>query len=118
MPRRNSAKSSAGTSGRSRRCYPSEPWRCEHRRDGSEIQAFVEASGIWETVAVIPPTSGVSARNIAEFIAALVNDNRRCQSALEAAMEALQHVIDDNGLTFSSEHAVDSALTRLKQIGT
>jgi hypothetical protein len=108
-------KGKAGSVRKSRNYFGLHPWQCRHHADRSEIVAYVEASGAWETVAVIPATSGAHAEELATFIASLVNDNQQNQTLLQAAIHALELVIEDDGLTFSSEQAVDSVIERLKK---
>lgn len=97
-----------------RRYYALRPWQCVHHRDRSELTAYVEASGVWETVAVMQPTSGISAEELAGFIAGLVNDSQKEQNLLQSAMEALEQVVNE-GFNFSSEQAAESVLLRMKK---
>jgi hypothetical protein len=43
-------------------------WSCTHFGDLSEIEAFIEASGKWETIASIYRTDDLDAEDIAAFI--------------------------------------------------
>jgi hypothetical protein len=95
--------------------YTSVPWECRHHADRSEIAAYVEASGQWETVAVVPPTSGASAEALAAFIAGAVNTARRHRELLSDAMKALEAVMDD-GLDFSTEQSAEHVIRDIKQV--
>lgn len=95
--------------------YSIHPLECQHQRDQSEIRAHVEASGNWETVAVIRQTTGVSAEAMAEFICYLINDNQKNKSLLLDAMAALESCLEESKLTYSSEQAADSVLHRIKE---
>ena len=98
------------------RCfYGLVPWRCNHHADRSEIVAYVEASGRWETVAVIPSTSGASAEALATFIARIVNATHQNKNLLRNAMEALEAVIND-GLNFTTEQAAEHAISDIKRV--
>ena len=74
------ATTKSKTNAELRSFYGLVPWRCNHHADRSEIVAYVEASGRWETVAVIPPTSGASAEALATFIARVVNATQQNKS--------------------------------------
>jgi hypothetical protein len=52
---------------RARPLYSLHPWQCQHYPDRSDITAYVEASSQWEVVAVVQPTSGVSAETLASL---------------------------------------------------
>ena len=95
--------------------YSAHPWQCRHFNDQSEILAYVEASGAWEAIATVNPTSGFSAENIAGFICTLINDNQNGKSLLLEAMNVLQHCLDEERLTFSSEQEADRVVTRIRE---
>jgi hypothetical protein len=95
--------------------YSIHPWECQHQRDQSEIRAYVEASGNWETVAVIRQTTGANAEAMAQFICYLINDNQKNKSLLLDAMEALESCLEESKLTFASEQAADSVFRRIKE---
>jgi hypothetical protein len=99
------------------RCYYMvQPWEYRNSGDQTEIMAYVEASGAWEVVAVVQPTSGASAEALAAYITAIVNQQQRRQDLLQDAMHALELVMED-GLNFSSEQAVEHALHNIKKSG-
>ena len=97
----------------SRNYYALQPWKCRSLQDRMEILAYVEASGKWETVAVVPTTSGASAENVANFIVRLINDTHRHRDLYYDAMEVLETIMHD-GVNFSTEQAADSVLARMK----
>jgi hypothetical protein len=96
--------------------YGLHPWRCTHHGDRSEVFAYVEASGKWETVLVVRASSGTTAEELAVYIVNLVNDRREDQDALEQAFAALDAVLQD-GLTFTTEQEAEHAAERLKKLG-
>jgi hypothetical protein len=110
-PRRKSIK--AGST--PRRYYRLVPWQCRNHSDRSELTAYVEASGKWETVAVVPPTSGASAEALANYILALVNNSLPNSDLLRDAMSALEAVMKD-GLTFTTEQEADSVVKCIKLV--
>jgi hypothetical protein len=100
---------------KSRCLYSLHPWKCRHHTDHSEIVAYVETSSEWKVVLTAHPTAGASAEMMASFIGSLVNDNQKNKHLLLAAMEALELCQNEGEMTFSSEQAVDSVVTRIKQ---
>lgn len=94
--------------------YALQPWVCQHYPDHSEIEAYVEATGDWEAVAEVHQTAGHSAEALADYIVRVINDNQKNKNLLLDAMEALQLCLEEDGLTFSSEQAVDRVFTRIK----
>ena len=95
--------------------YGLVPWKCNHHADRSEIIAYVDASSRWETVAVIPPTSGASAEVLANSIVCLVNATRQNEDLLRHAMEALEAVMND-GLNFTTEQTAEHVISDIKQV--
>ena len=49
------------------------PWSCTHFGDQSEIEAFIPATGKWETIADVHSVGGIDAEDIANFIICAVN---------------------------------------------
>ena len=50
------------------------PWSCTHFGDQSEIEAFVPATGRWETIADVHSVGDIDAEDIADFIVRLANE--------------------------------------------
>lgn len=96
--------------------YSAQPWQCRHREDDSEIIAYVEASGAWETIALVQPTAGNSAEAVATFIVRAVNTSQQSQSVLRDAVDALQLCLEEDRLTFSSEQAAERSVSNIKKI--
>jgi hypothetical protein len=96
------------------RIYSLHPWRCTHHSNHSEIVAYVEASGQWETVLTVNPTSETSAKAMANFIMHLVNSYRQNNDLLREAMKALEAVMKE-GLNYSTEQEADSVVAGIKQ---
>jgi hypothetical protein len=117
MPKKAKTRSGSENDTARRWLYPLQPWQCRHHANRSEIAAYVEASGAWETVAVIPATSGASAEAMAAFITGLVNAAQQNKDLLRDAMEALESVIND-GLDFSTEQAAEHVIKDIKQVGS
>jgi hypothetical protein len=96
--------------------YGSQPWRCQSTKDGCELSAYVDASGQWEPIAFVQPTSDADARALGEFIVSLVNERQRDGDLLQAAFDALGGVLEQ-GLTFSTEQDADRVVETLKRRG-
>ena len=103
------------TQKKSRTVYAIHPWECRHHQYHSDILAYVEASGEWEVIAVIRPSSGLGAEAMATYITDLINDTRQNHNILQAARDALEACLEEDGLTFSSEQTVDRVMARLKK---
>ena len=50
------------------------PWSCTHFGDQSEIEAFIPATGKWETIADVHSVGDLDAEDIADFITRLANE--------------------------------------------
>lgn len=107
---------SSKTNKRSGGVCGSRPWQCEPCTGGYEISAFAEASGKWETVAVVKKTSKASAAALARHIVDRVNAGQNGGDMLAGALAALE-AVGSEGLTFSTEHDVDIMIRRIKQHG-
>ena len=97
-----------------RQFYAAHPWQCHHKKTRSDIQAYVEASGQWETILTVHPTSGASAESLANYVAGIMNEHQSKADLLHDAMMALELCLEEDRLTFSSEQAADRAVTRIK----
>jgi len=115
MPKSTKSKRAAT---QSRQFYAAHPWQCRHREDRSDITAYVEASGEWETVLSVHPTSGASAEALATYVAAIMNEHQGKADLLQEAMEALELCLEEAQLTFTSEQAADRVVTRIKATGS
>jgi hypothetical protein len=115
MPRPEKNTKRPGELQPSQGLYGLHPWHCRHHGDRSEIAAYVEASGRWETVADILPTSGASAEALATFITRLVNATQQNKDLLRDAMRALEAVMTE-GLTFATEQEADSVVAGIKRV--
>jgi hypothetical protein len=110
MPKQKPKK----TATQPRKFYTAHPWQCRHLKDRSAITAYVEASGEWETILTVHPTSGVSAEVVAGYVAALINEHQSKADLLQEAMTALELCLEEPRLTFTSEQAADRVITRIK----
>jgi len=95
--------------------YSIHPWACRHLKDHSEITAYVEISSKWEKVLDVCSTSGSHHETMAGYILSVIHEHQKKQNALHDAMNALQLVLND-GLTFTTEQAMEHAVTNIKKI--
>ena len=115
MPKKPHARSATNVPA-PRTFYGLQPWRYVHHADRSEIRAYAEVGGAWETVATVHPTAGASAEFLAVFVVDCVNDHQHQQHLLHAALAALEAVTKE-GLTYSTEQEIDAVLARMKRQG-
>jgi hypothetical protein len=101
-----------------RRYFALQPWQLELNADQIVITAHVEASGKREAIVIINQTSGAMREELAAYICRIVNDFHNNQNLLQDAMDALEQVVEEAGLTFSSEQAVDQVITRFRAKGS
>jgi hypothetical protein len=94
--------------------YATQPWRVEVEQEAAVIEAYVDGTDKWESVAIVLPTSGASAGKMARFIVGLVNDNHKHEPLLENALTALE-AVSEEGLTFTTEQAVEHAVAELRK---
>ena len=97
-----------------RQFYAAHPWQCQHHQDNSEISAYVEASGEWEAILTVHPTSGASAEALATYVAAIMKEQQGKADLLHEAMMALELCLEEDKLTFASEQAAHRVVTRIK----
>jgi hypothetical protein len=98
----------------SRQFYTAHPWQCRHHDNHSDIAAYVEASGEWETILTVHPTSGDSAEVVAAHIATIINAHQSKADLLQDALTALELCLEEDRLTFTSEQAADRAVARIR----
>jgi hypothetical protein len=100
---------------RSRAFYTGHPWRCSSSGNKVLVQAFVEASSHWEAIIEVRSSSDASAKDLSGYIARVINEHSMRQAVLNEVKTALE-LIEEEGMTYSSELAADHALRRLKQL--
>jgi hypothetical protein len=100
---------------RIRSYYSLYPWARKYYRNHVEFTAYVEASGKWETVLVVRPTSGASPEMMAEFIDHLINEHQKRQVAMHNAISAMQEFLNE-GKTGSSERALEKACEEMEKV--
>ena len=104
------------TKAKTRTYYALHPWQVKQESDQAEVHAYVEASGAWEKIATIHPTPGASADTLAAYIIGIVNAHHQSHDLLNAALNALEAIVDE-GLTYSTEQDADTVIERIKKSG-
>jgi hypothetical protein len=96
------------------------PWSCHHEAAKSRIDAYLEATGEWETIIEIHAQKGIDAKATAEFIVQVTNDNDRTREALSAALSAITELVSCAGerITFDAEREADIAERKIKDLLT
>jgi len=94
------------------------PWACRHEATKSYIDAYVDASGEWETVAEVLAQKGVDAKATAEYITRLANDGDQIRQAMRAALSAIDELRTCAGknVTFDAEQEADVAESKIKAL--
>jgi hypothetical protein len=95
--------------------YTEYPWKCSLGDGRVEIKAYVEKSAKWETILEVHSSSDATADALSGYISEIINESQARQELLEEAKAALE-LIEAEGITFSSEHAADRALSRIKKL--
>ena len=49
------------------------PWSCTHFGGQSEIEAYIDATGKWETIATVNMINDIDAEDVASFIVQHIN---------------------------------------------
>lgn len=90
------------------------PWRCEQRGGQCVVSGCVEATGVWQTVAVISGTADTFS-GIVQLVE-LVNGRRDNAGLQRLAFEALK-AVEQEGLTYATEMELEHAIERLEKRG-
>lgn len=118
MPPRKTKSTKAATSTRNfvreKALYGLAPWSCKHFHTHSEIEAYLMAAGDWQTVAEVRQSANLSAEEMANYIANVVNDHDKLMNILDDMITALETCLDSKGLDWSAENEVDIVLRRAR----
>lgn len=106
------AKKKSAPATRAKAMFHLADWTCVHHPDRSEIQAYVEGSGDWQTIAEIRTAGFVDAEPTAEYIKRAVNDYEKNKVLIAELVDALRLCLDCSGLTWEAEHDGEIAIAR------
>ena len=76
------------------------PWSAKHGRGHSAIEAYIEITGEWGTVAEASDAAGIDAEATANFIVRAVNDHERHKELIGQMAAALEMCLECKGLTW------------------
>jgi hypothetical protein len=87
------------------------PWRCTNFGNSSEIDAYVEQTGKWETIAETHSVGEIiDAEDIASFIVGNINRVQEIQVALKQALMTIKGCIACEGLDEKAKRKAENAL--------
>jgi hypothetical protein len=99
----------------SKRFYMSQPWRAQHHSDHSELRAYSEAKGDFETVLTVHGTSGYSAEAMAEAILSIINETILGEHLMLNAMKTMQDFLIETDFSPKVEKPVVDLIARIKR---
>lgn len=91
------------------------PWNCTHFGAESEIEAHIEATGKWQTIADVHPFMGFDGEDIASLIVSAVNSYDATQALLKKIRTTLETCQKCEALDTKIKQAIDEALQGIKQ---
>ncbi len=91
------------------------PWSCNHHKDGSDIEAYCEATGDWEIVAQTRAAPYVNAKANASYIAHAVNDYERMIATIYELVGALELCLESEDLSWEAEQEAEIVCARAHQ---
>jgi len=86
------------------------PWACTHFGEESEIEAHVEATGKWETIADVHPFMGFDGEDIASFILRAVNNYEKTQTLFPKIKSLLDLCLQAETLPPKIKQKIDELL--------
>lgn len=89
-------------------------WTCYHHIDGSDVTAYVMASGGLETIAQTRQANGIDARANAELIVRAVNNHDRYWPIINDLVSALELCLQCQGITWEAEQEASVVLRKIK----
>jgi hypothetical protein len=99
-----------------RQLYTAAPWVARHRRDRSEIEAYVEAVGDWTILTEIGDAAGVDAEATAEFIVRAVNAYDVNRALIGALASALRTCLDSGESGWQTRYDAEIAVRKAEQL--
>ena len=115
MPKSNHKKKpEASPETKIKTLFAIHPWSCRPIVGGTEIEAYVEAAGDWQTVAEIKQNAFIDTEQTAHFIAKAVNDYERNRQLIIDMVAALELCMKCPGLTWEAEHEAQILIARAK----
>lgn len=92
-------------------------WACTNFGQTSEIDAYVEETGSWETVAEAHAVEGIiDAEDIASFIVRSVNQAQEMQASLKQALVSLEACLACRNIDAKIKTPAEKAIQSIKKI--
>ncbi|HUY67919.1 MAG TPA: hypothetical protein VMV79_01285 [Alphaproteobacteria bacterium] len=91
-----------------------KPWSCTNFGEQSEIDAYVDATGTWETIATIQPVAAIDAEDIASFITNTINTYEKTQRLIQKMRAALELALECEGLSEETTQYIEAILEETK----
>jgi hypothetical protein len=95
--------------------YDTVPWTSSGFGNESEIDARMQATGHWETLATVRSVDGFDADDIAGFIIIAVNNYKKTQTLLKKVRATIELCQKSDGLNSKIKQNIDETLGALSQ---
>lgn len=91
-----------------------KPWSCTNFGEQSEIDAYIDSTDTWETIATIQSAAGIDAEDIASFIVHAVNNYEKTQRLIQKMKMALELCLENEAIGKDVEQQIEVALKEIK----
>jgi hypothetical protein len=103
--------------GREKSLLATTPWSCTNFGQNSEIDAYVEETGTWETVAETHSVGGaIDAEDVASFIVEKINLNQEMHSVLNQALASLTACLASESIEQNIKRPAEKAIKDIRKI--
>lgn len=93
------------------------PWMSTDFGDTSEIEAYVEETSTWETIAETHSVTGfIDAEDIANFIVSRVSYSQEVSGVLKQVLVSLNGCLACNGIDQKMKQSINQAIDSLKSL--
>lgn len=92
------------------------PWAIHNQKDGSNIDAYIDAIGEWATIARTMPVEGVNPQEVAEQIIHAVNNYEKQEAMLGEMVMTMKLFLECDGISWEAEHDADILLRRYESM--
>lgn len=95
------------------------PWACTNFGNTSEIDAYVEQTGKWETIAETHSVGDIlDAEDIASFIVSSANSVQEMHVVLKQALVSLEACVACKGVEQKVRQSAEKAINNIKKISS
>jgi len=92
-----------------------QPWICRHLAGRSDIEAYIVEQGGRRTIAEVPASACVNAREVATFITKAVNAYERNCDIIAGVETVLEAFLERKRVDFSVEHDAEVILQKIRK---